>query len=934
MRFPKLISEPQTPADLFMSRYKWLLRWAVHFARNDRTTAEDLIQETFLRFSQANLMVTEIRDVEALLYTYLEHVHLAHMREVTRHSFVSLADAKLDALALGLLTGPDVDRIETQNLLRRITAYVAWRKQTSKSASIVGLRFFHGFLPEEIARMALVSREAVDERLHNGRNEIRLHLLDSEKLRQIQHGGPVGVFPSKVVVPADEFLRELRNQLFHASYGVCVLPEELKMRYRKNADVPIRRDLLAHIVSCPKCLSEVERISRQNQSADGSGSGGGSVGIKRRGAHREPSLSPAKEMESLVRCAERRMKEISEHRPTSLIVAVNGAILASRDIRASFNGLKVEVLTRDLKFIEILNEYGASLLSWVVECTPPHGDPVVHRVAEFSMGRRLGVDLQFSAQKLVIDVQYHDPLYRDIPTPSFAAVTSIANVEDETEAEIVNTSELWATVLGQKLLKPWRSLGLAPFIATAFVGAVVFAIAFIPSLKGSHEIGPAEFLERAAAAEKQDSQSTRSGVILQQVAIRSSQGAFERSIYHDPEGKRHLKQQPLDEKRARLKKRLADAGISWDMPLSPASFEEWQTRNRIKSESVQSIDDRLLTLRVETVGSDVEEETITIRRSDFHPIDRTAEFRDLGTVEIAELNYAVVPWATINQDVFDGDSTSSGMFIAPRSFRLPHRERAIPDVELDVTELEVREALHELHADATDRLIISRSATEIQVSGLAEDDEQKLDLQRRMHLIPHVSTNLKTIDEASGRPEGAIPPTNVQATSVVAEPSLLETFLQKQGRNREVTGELAHRLFAASSALLRANKGLIRLRERFPPDKLPSSALDPYNHLLISWYGEIETALAEESETIRQTEVPIPPDEAASPGLADMNAGIEKNRVLVKELIGSDGPDTRKAPDVLADLFRSVESLRKAAVEEHEKFSTPSNLPSARVAHP
>ena len=149
MRLSNSIPKPGTPTDLFMSRYKWLSRWAMQFARNDRATAEDLIQDTYLRFSQANLKVEDIRDAEAVLYTYLEYVHLAHLREVARHSFTSLAEAKLDALALGLPTGPDVDRIETQNVLRRIAAYVAWRKQTSKSASIVALRFFHGYLPEE-----------------------------------------------------------------------------------------------------------------------------------------------------------------------------------------------------------------------------------------------------------------------------------------------------------------------------------------------------------------------------------------------------------------------------------------------------------------------------------------------------------------------------------------------------------------------------------------------------------------------------------------------------------------------------------------------------------------------------------------------------------------------------------------------------------------
>lgn len=906
----------------------------MQFARNDRAAAEDLIQDTFLRFCQANLKVAEIRDAEALLYTYLEYVYLAHMREVKRHSFVSLADAKLDALALGLLTGPDVDRIEAQNVLRRIAAYVSWRKQTSKSASIVALRFFHGYLPEEIAWITLMSREAVDERLHKGRDEIRLHLLDAEKLRKIQHGGPVEIFPSKVVVPTDALLAELLNQLFHPLHGVCMSREQLVARYRKSPDIPIHRDLLAHFVCCPKCLAVVEQICEKNQHPNASG---GSFGMNRRGPHRELPLSSPRVMENAMLRAQRRLKEVFEHRPTSLIVAVNGEILASRDIRASFNGLKVEALTRDLKFIEILSEHGVSLLSWVVESTPPHSEPVVHREAEFSRERRIEVDLQFSAQKLIIEVQYYDPSYRDIPLPSFATADSSVDEEDAAETTLGKAEGSPAPPRRVNLLKRWRSLSAAPLIATALVCAVLLLIALTIRWQEPNRVQPAEFLQRAAAAERKNVQSGRSGAILQQVSIRSSQGAFERSIYRDPEGKRQMKEQTLDEKKAHLKKRLAEAGINWDAPLSAASFQEWHAHSHIKSESVRSTGNKLLTLCVDTEGSDIEQETITIRTSDFHPVGRTAEFRDLGTVEIAELNYAVVPWATVNRDLFANDSIgSSPLADSPRSLRLPERQRPIPDAELDLTELDVRTALHDLHADFTDRLTISRSVTGIQISGLVEDDEQKSQIKRRLDFIPHVSTNLTTISDASRQPKETSPPGNVHLVSEVAEPSVLESFLQKQGRGRDVSNDLADRFFAASTALVRANNALLQLQQHFAPKKLSPDALDLYHRLITSWYGELDIALRRESEAIQQTGIQMAPNAAMRPEPIDMAAGIENNRTLLKELIGHDASGTRTAPVVLADLTHSVESLRKIVNEQHEKASqiTSPALPSASNIHP
>src|SRR5262249_50834432 len=152
----------------------------------------------------------------------------------------------------------------------------------------------------------------------------------------------------------------------------------------------------------------------------------------------------------------------------------------------------------------------------------------------------------------------------------------------------------------------------------------------------------------------------------------------------------------------------------------------------------------------------------------------------------------------------------------------------------------------------TDRLAILRSATGVQVGGLVENDEQKLELKQRLDLIPHVSTNLTTVSDASRHPEETKTPASVHIVSVVAGPSLLETFLLEQGRSRDVSSDLADQFFAASTALVRANNALLQLQQRFPPERLSSDALELYNRLIASWYGELNSALRKESDAVQQ----------------------------------------------------------------------------------
>ena len=90
-----------------------------------------------------------------------------------------------------------------QDDLRRVAVYLAWRKETAKCASILILRFLHGYIREEIMKVALVSAQAVSNGLLLARDEAKIYLEDATSLRVLRHPAPPAPLPRQVAVPLD-----------------------------------------------------------------------------------------------------------------------------------------------------------------------------------------------------------------------------------------------------------------------------------------------------------------------------------------------------------------------------------------------------------------------------------------------------------------------------------------------------------------------------------------------------------------------------------------------------------------------------------------------------------------------------------------------------------------------------------------------------------
>src|SRR6202035_1553915 len=110
------------------------------------------------------------------------------------------------------------------------------RKETSKAASVLILRFFHSYFPAEIAGILRTSRQAVEIWLLNARRESRLYLEDPGALKLIggrkANSKKVLHLPQRpTVAKSADIIRELCEVIFASRQGECLTIDQLRSLY-------------------------------------------------------------------------------------------------------------------------------------------------------------------------------------------------------------------------------------------------------------------------------------------------------------------------------------------------------------------------------------------------------------------------------------------------------------------------------------------------------------------------------------------------------------------------------------------------------------------------------------------------------------------------------------------------------------------------------
>jgi hypothetical protein len=427
-------------------------------------------------------------------------------------------------------------------------------------------------------------------------------------------------------------------------------------------------------------------------------------------------------------------------------------------------------------------------------------------------------------------------------------------------------------------------------------------------------------------AETWDEPSTElsSGIVYQKVRITTPGQSMERAIYRDIEERRHAKPMKLPGQEEQLKDRLTHAGLNWDNPLSATSYQDWHDRQRVREDKIARAGNHLLRLITTIPDGVVAAQSLTVRDTDFHPVERSITFRNSEPVEIAELDYRVLPWSAVNANDFEtgigaGENAPVADFATPK-FRLPS---VVTDSQLDEAELSARLTLNQLQADTDEQLRIERHPQEIEVKGLVETEQRKRQLESELRLIPHLRISILSFEDLRNQTESGAGITALKMESVSSQPSPLERYFSARGRRAASMSELSHKLLNSALSVSRESKAIAELSSRFSvsEDKLTDLAAATLTDLIHSHRERLVAALAEEQRVLAEIQGSAGNEGSSpgSPGERELTALAERNLALTKELTFGSDASSRGAEAILQELAESVSVLRANARQVHAR---------------
>lgn len=942
MLFPHFRSIGKTNEEVFFEHYARLLAWAVQITQGNRDEAEDLVHDLYLRVLRISRPIEKIDAADSYLFRILRNLHYSQLRRAGRDPINDLSIAEYDSIEHGLASTDRRQLLFVRSNLRQICLYACERKSTSCSASVLILRFFLGYYPYELMQILQAPRASVDQFLHVGRREARLRLERPDAIRCIARPETqTGVF-SAGSEGTQRLFDELQSIIFAAVEGECFDPTAIEQRYAPKSESPnLTASELSHLVSCKMCLDAVNTVlglpllvdrspeyGLDRDSTSGPGAGSGSAG---RGPRKPSKQQPP------INKLRRRAREVYEHRPEKLQIAVDGEVRTSQKVAAEMNELHLKLGRKeDPSFIEIFSEQGFCLAYLEVEDPACSEQLEQSEIVPFSDDRTLTVTVTFAADVPIIHVVYIDPVVAEEFATGSAAYRFVDDAESvaphkEPEfvphAPVANVTRYPVQWLRRMAGKAWKWVQarnksflshMNPLLATAVVCAFAAILLFFLSFRASSVMKPEDLLRRSTMAENAPAQSGSTGVVVQAVRIQTPHRNLARTLYRDIQGRRRLKEQKLSREDAAIRAQLEGLGVLWNDPLSADSFRVWHDRAALERDVVKRSEKGLLTLTTTVAEGQIASESLTVRESDFHPVARTIELRDAETIEIAELNYSVLPWSSINPDLFEPKSDSLSSAIGPSIHpallpRLPH---TLSPAEIDSAELGARLTLNRMHLDTNDRIEVIRQSNGVHVEGVVESDAEKRQLQAQLYMVSHVSTNIITLREMEKRASEASAISSIQESSAATAPtpSALERYFSERGMDRIAAGAYVQEFIVSSFAVKRQSEQIAELLSRFASNSaLSPSARASLSELLIQHKAALLSALEREDRQLVTLHLVPHSTSAAENGqenVGTLSGAAERNFALCAELTSDSSTSQTSAQEVAPKLADSIAQLR------------------------
>ena len=472
--------------------------------------------------------------------------------------------------------------------------------------------------------------------------------------------------------------------------------------------------------------------------------------------------------------------------------------------------------------------------------------------------------------------------------------------------------------------RTFRILTLSQLNQIARIAAVLFLISsafLIYFLHYSNDVTGDQLLTLTAASEAKSLKGAADPVVVQKLRISSGQRTVTRTIYHAV-GRNRLASRI--ESAATADKQVDAAylktSLDWNAPLSAETFHRWRATRPARTDKVIRLGNDQLTLRTTPSAGEVIEADLTVRIADYHAIKESFRFQDDTEVEIAELSYDVIPFASLPLDIF-----GAPVHVAlPRLPALPVLRSALPGKqEVAEAEIQAEVLLHGLGADLGEQINIAAQAGRgVSIDGVVVDDARKQQLLAVLRTIPHTQTHILTVEEAAQQPS-ATPvssPATPAASSMqvmVAAPALLDAELKAHFPDKDQRSAYVNQTLSLAQLASARAWALNRLADRHPPQLVAALGVDGRHKLQVLLTDHV-SALREDIGSLQNEVAEILPRSSNTPAA----------NTSVKE-----PPEARSAtPETTEDWRDRIHRIHSATEAIHESIAAllSSSQPSDR----
>jgi hypothetical protein len=421
-----------------------------------------------------------------------------------------------------------------------------------------------------------------------------------------------------------------------------------------------------------------------------------------------------------------------------------------------------------------------------------------------------------------------------------------------------------------------------------------------------------------------DSLMAHSKVLNQKIRLRRGNLVIERNVHHGRLTPMQAQDSRID---SQLQQELDLAHVKLNDPLNASDFAEWRSAQRGHVDSVkETAQGFIITTRLD--GAAIREGSITLSRSDWRPIARSVEVSGEAPIEISEVSYDLSDSLPSKSESAIGALVKSG----PSSVVAPAATAEVSVLDLETSELDLREAFHSIGADVSANPEIWTADQTVFFHTSTQKPGETAAIRKAASRIPHV-------EEAGKQPARLavpLPPFNEPGSYATTPP--LAGELQAKLGDAQAVSTFLESFRTRSSHVLAEAAALEQLGKRYPDDKiktLPPDLRARVNRLAASMLSSLQHDSSDYVKSLspvlddmaHDLNIPSPGDNSSSvPGCLPWqdNATLAEPhlRDLTKDVSLLLMPSQTDEPDPLPASKLMADSLKARSFLEVHLMST------------